>query len=112
MSFWFSVEHSSKEHKEEIFERARDFIRKNFEEWMPDDKEVKWEVKRILNNDIFGKVKHKLRSGLVRTYKKVNLRYKQQNFINAELEDLMAKNEELLDRLENLEGAAKHVDEV
>lgn len=112
MSFWFSVEHSSKKYKEEIFEKARDFIRKNFEEWMPDDKEVKWEVKRILNNDIFGKVKHKLRSGLVRTYKKVNLRYKQQNFINAELEDLMAKNEELLDRLENLEGAAKHVDEV
>ncbi|MBR3236712.1 glycosyltransferase [Candidatus Saccharibacteria bacterium] len=106
MSFWFSVEHSSKQHKEEIVRRARSFLKDNYKEWGPEDKGVKWEVKYIMNGDVFGKIKFKIRSGLVKVYKKVSLNYKQQNYINAELENLSVKNEELLDRLENLKGAA------
>ena len=108
MSFWFSVEHSSKQHKKEIFDKARQFAGKNFEKWTPDNKEIRWEVKYIMNGDVFGKIRHKMRSGAAKTYKKVNLGYRQQNYINAELESLMTKNEELLDRLENLKGAVKN----
>ena len=107
MSFWFSVEHSSKNHKNQIFERARKFIRENYESNKPEDKNVKWEVKYILTGDKMGKMRNRIRSSLVKVYKKVNLGYRQRNYINAELETMMTKNEELLDRLENLKGAAE-----
>ena len=107
MSFWFSVEHSSEKYKREILEEGRIFIRKNFDEYLPKDKNVKWEVKTILTGNRLGKIKRKIRNGLVKVYKKVNIKYRQQNYINTELEDLMAKNDELLDRLGNLEGVTK-----
>lgn len=108
MSFWFSVEHSSKKYKDEIFKEGRAFIRKISNEYTPDDKGLRWEIKYILTGDKFGKVKYKIRSKLADSYKKINLGYKQRKYIVSELETMLTKNEELLDRLENLKGAVKN----
>ncbi len=107
LSFWFSIEHSSKKYKNQITEHARSFIREKYKDNTPHNKDIKWEVKYILTGNKVGKIKSKVRRELVKIYKKVNLGYKQRNYINTELETMMTKNEELLDRLENLKGAAE-----
>lgn len=107
MSFWFSVEHSHKKYKKEIFDKGRDFAKKNFGAWEPEDKGVRWEVRFILNGDKFGKIKFKVRSMLKKIYKKVNVAYRQQEYINMNLEYIIVKNNELVDRLKNLEGVLK-----
>ena len=104
LGFWFAVEHSSKNHRDEIYRRARTFINENFETWMPEDPKIALEVKHILTDNMFGKMKRQLRRGVVGAYKKMNYRYNQRNRINSKLEKIMMKNGELMDRLENIEG--------
>ncbi len=103
-SFWFSVEHSSKNHKKEIVTEAREFAKKNYDSWAPDNKDLRNEVRYIVKDSKYEHAKRKMRKILAKGYKKVNIKYRQQNYINAELENMMMKNEELLDRLENLKG--------
>ena len=107
MSFWFSIEHSSKEYREEIYGRARNFARRNYSKWSPEDKGVRREVGYIINGGGITKIKYAMYERLKKIYKKLNIRYRQQNYINAELENIMMKNDELLERLENLKGAAE-----
>ncbi len=111
LSFWFSVEHSSSSHKKEIFARARSFLNDNYEEWMPDDDSLRWDIKYIKNGNVVGRVKRKARRLMAGTYKKLNIKYRQQDYINAELENLMTKYEELSDRLDNISGAIKDKNE-
>lgn len=103
LSFWFSVEHSSKKYRKDIVNRAKEFAQKEYALYKPEDKNLRKEVNYILSNNIWGKIKRRLRRDVIGFYKRINVGYRNRSRINAELEDLVAKNEELLDRLNNLE---------
>lgn len=104
LGFWFAVEHSSKKHKNEIFVRAKEFANKNFEKWVPDDKKIAVEVKHILTDNKIKKAKRWLRRGAVGAYKRINIGYRRRNQVNSKLETMAMKNNELMDRLENIKG--------
>ena len=106
-SFWFSIEHTSDNHKTEVKTHAREFANKYFNDYLPNNPKVVNEVKYIINNSIISKVKRKARQVLASTYKKVNIKYRQQSYINAELETIQTKNNELVDRIENLRQLTK-----
>lgn len=101
-SYWFSLEHSTRDIEKKIRIEAKSFIRKNYKEWEPENKKVRWEVKYILTGDKLGKIKLKSKSIFARVLKKCNLKYRQQDYINRELEDLRAKDEELLNRVNDM----------
>lgn len=101
-SFWFSLEHSSKNHHKEIRSRAKTFVNKNLEKYPPRNEKILKDVKYIVSDNFFLKVKRKLRKTLSATYKKLNIAYRQQNVINANLEELQKKLDDLSSRLDNL----------
>ena len=107
MSYWFSLEHSSKDTHVKVDAEARKFIDENFEKWLPKNEDTRKEVKYIRNRNGFNKVKRKARKVLAGAYKKVNIGYRQRNYVNKQLENMMTKNEELLDRANCLEGMVK-----
>ena len=101
-SFWFSYVHSAKKHRKKIQMIAKDFILKNYDKYPPIDKKVKNSVNVILNYNIYNRGKRFLKSAAKKTYLKINFAYRQQDYINAHLEELYEKFGDLSDRLDNL----------
>lgn len=102
LSFWFSIEHSSKDSHKQIYDRAKNFIAKNLTNNPPTDQAVRREVKFIQTNNLFAKLKRKSQKTLAKAYKKVNIRYRQQSYINSELEALLKSSNELSSRINEL----------
>ncbi len=106
-SYWFSLEHSSKDTHNKVDIEAKRFINENFEKWPPRNDDTKKEVNYINNKNGLNKLKRKTRRVLADIYKRINIGYKQRNYVNQQLEKMMVKNEELLDRAKCLEGMVK-----
>lgn len=102
LSFWFSIEHSSKDTHKQIYARAKAFAAKNLATNPPTDPAVKKEVRYIQTNNIFKKIGRKARKTLAKTYKAVNIRYRQQSYVNSELESLLKSGDELASRINKL----------
>ncbi len=102
LSFWFSIEHSSKDSHKQIYARAKSFIIKNLADNPPTDQAVRKEVRYIQTNNIFTKLKRKTKKALAKIYKKINIRYRQQSYINSELEALLKSSNELTNRINEL----------
>lgn len=107
MSFWFSVDHSSSKYRKEIFEHAREFIRTHYDGCEPSEKDLRRGVEYVLDGDKTNKIWNRVSNGVRKLFWKFNPRYRQQNYINAELWRMIAKSEELQERLENLKGAVE-----
>lgn len=103
LSYWFSVEHSSKNFKKQIHTRAKDFAEKNFEKYPPKSEKVKNEVIWIWKNSLTRRVMRRTRSVAARMYKKVNIKYRQQQYINSELEGMLDKYDEMIKRIRKIE---------
>ncbi len=103
LSYWFSVEHSSKNFKKQIHTRAKDFAEKNFEKYSPKSEKVKNEVIWIWKNSLARRAMRRARSVVARVYKKVNIKHRQQRYINSELEGMLDKYDEMVERIRKIE---------
>lgn len=101
-SYWFSVEHSPKKYKKQIHDRAKAFVKKNFAEYMPKGQDAKNEVMWIVKNSLVRKAGRRARSIAASVYKGMNIRRRQQRYINSELEELWDKCDELTERLKKI----------
>ena len=101
-SFWFSYNHSARKHRKDIQKIAKEFILKNYDEYTPTNKKVKNAINTILHYNIYNRGKRFLRKVAKNVYKKVNFAYRQQDYINAHLDELYEKFGDLSDRLDNL----------
>jgi hypothetical protein len=101
-SFWFSYIHSAKKHRKNIQKMAKEFILKNYDKYPPINKKVKNSVNVILNYNFYNRGKRFLKNATKKVYSKINFAYRQQNYINAHLEELYEKFGDLSDRLDNI----------
>ena len=101
-SFWFSLEHSSKNHHKEIRLHAKEFALKHLKNYPPESDSVSYDVKYIIANSPLSYIRRKGRQVLASAYKKINISYRQQSFINSNIEDLQRKIDDLSDRLDTL----------
>lgn len=102
-SFWFSYNHSAKKYHQSISKMAEEFINKYYDRYLPTDKKVKNSVSATLNHGIVYKTKKKIKRILKKVYLKVNIAYRQQNYINVCLDELHERIEELSDKIEKME---------
>lgn len=102
LSFWFSIEHSSRDAHKEIYARAKRFISNKLTVSPPTDPTIKKEVHYIQTRNILTRLKRKARKNLAKAYKKVNIKYRQQSYVNAELEALLQSINELSNRVNKL----------
>lgn len=103
-SFWFSYIHSAKKYRRKILGMAKKFINDNYDKYMPVNKKTKNKVMVILNYNLLYKIRRHTVNIMKKLYLKVNIAYRQQNYINAHLNDLYERIEELSDRVGNLKG--------
>lgn len=101
-SFWFSYNNSAKKYKKKINNIAKEFIVKNYNKYLPTKRSVRNSVSEILRYSNFYKIKRLIKNRIRKIYLKINITYRQQNFINVHLEELYERFEDLSDRINNL----------
>ncbi len=101
-SFWFSTNHSSKKYYKKIRIHAKKFATEKIEKYPPKKDSLKREVKYIITNNLFLKIRRGARNKLASAYKTIDIGFRQQSFINNHIEDLQKKIDELTDRIDNL----------
>lgn len=102
MSYWFSVEHSSNSLKKEVLRIAKPFVDKNLSKYPPKDQALAKDIKNTVDTRFLKKAGRKLRRISSTAYRKSSLSYRQQRYINATIEQLQKKYDELSERLNNL----------
>ncbi len=107
VSYWFSVEHSSKKFKKQIHDEAKKFLTENFEKYLPENPKAKNEVIWILKNSLMRRAMRRTRSVAARAYRKVNIKHRQQRYINSELEGMLGKYDEMVERIKKIEEEEK-----
>lgn len=100
-SFWFSYEHTSVRLREQVYERGREFVKKYLKEYSPNNEELKTNIKNTFMGKL-GLFKIKIRKIVVKIYEKVNIGYRQQKYINSNIEQLTNKYNELSRRIKAL----------
>ena len=101
-SYWFSYEHSARMHHKKIQDLAKEFIKTNYEKYQPSSPKVKRQVYIILHNDVLHKIWRFIKGKASRVYRRINIAYKQQDYIYKSIEKLEQEIYELSDRLENI----------
>lgn len=102
LSYWFSMEHSSKSLRGQAMKVAKKFLRENLEKYPPQDKALKKDIQSIMRNRYISAIKRRMRDVVGGAYKKINIGYRQQRYINANIEQLQTKYEKLSERLNRL----------
>ena len=101
-SYWFSYEHSAKKYHSKIHKNAKEFILKNIEEYPISDPKIKKKTYIILRNDLVHKVLRGVKGRMSKAYRKVNIAYKQQDFINKNIEQMEQNIYELSERVNKI----------
>ena len=101
-SYWFSYEHSAKRYRRKIQDLAKNFIDENYSKYEPLTPKTKRLIYIIRHNDLLHKGWRFVKGKLNRVYRKVNVAYRQQDFINKNIEKLEQEVYELSERLDNL----------
>lgn len=102
-SYWFSFEYTSPKLRRQVYDRGRKFVKENLGQFPPSDKELVKNIKRLFRNKIF-LVPHKTKTMIEGIYGKVNIGYRQQKYINYNIEQLIDRCSELSQRLDKIEG--------
>lgn len=100
-SYWFSYEHSAKKYHGKLQKKAKDFISENYQNNLPTNQKTRRKINAILHNTLSNKVVRKAKSGALGVYRKVNYGYRQQDYINRQIESMIEKTEELSDKVKN-----------
>lgn len=101
-SYWFSHEHSAKKYHKKIYILAKEFIDHNYNKFEPLTPKVRKQIYVIAHDDLAHKVWRFLKGKANRVYRKINIAYRQQDYINKSIERLEQDIYELSDRLDNL----------
>lgn len=109
-SFWFSYEHSAKKYRKDIEKLAKRFIEVNYDKYEPMTPRVKRLVYMIRYSDLLHKIWRALKGKIARVYRKVNIAYKQQDYINRNIDKIEQETYVLTEKLENLIGRIKDED--
>ena len=103
-SYWFSYEHSAKKYHKKIQSLAKEFIGENYSKYEPATPRIKRLISIIYHNDFLHKGWRFIKGKLNRLYRKVNIAYRQQDYINVRIEKLEQNLYDLSERLDNLKG--------
>lgn len=103
-SYWFSYEHSARKYRGKIHKIAKDFILKNIEKYPISNPKVKKKIYMILRNDLAHKILRGVKGRMGRVYRKINIAYKQQDFINKNIEQLEQNVYDMSERVNRIEG--------
>lgn len=102
LSYWFSYEHTSPDMRKIVFEEGKDFVRENIDKYSPEDDELKANIKCIFENKFLKAIKYAPGRIGRAVYKRANIGYRQQLYINQNIERLQTKYDNLVERLDNL----------
>ena len=98
-SYWFSYEHSAKKYHKKINGLAKEFIEKNIQKYPASQPKVKRQINLILYDNILHKSWRFMKGKMSRIYRKVNIAYKQQDYINKHIEQMEQNIYDLSDRV-------------
>ena len=102
LSYWFSYEHTSPDKRKVVFEEGKKFVKKNINDYPPEDKELRNNLKVIFESKLIKAIKYgpgRVGRGI---YKKVNIGYRQQLYINQSIERLQSRYDKLTERLDKI----------
>lgn len=106
-SYWFSYEHSAKKYRKDIHKVAKEFIEKNIEKYPIEQIKIKKQINIILHNDLLHRGWRLMKRKMRGFYMKVDIAYRQQDFINRNIEQLEQDVYELSEKLDSKENAMK-----
>ena len=101
-SYHFSYLHSAEERRKEIQKMAGDFAKKHYNDYQPTDLDVKRKIKEIMHYGLIYRIFRLVRQKVTRIYSRVNIAYRQQEFINARIIDTDQEIRDLIDYLEDI----------
>ena len=102
-SYWFSYEHSAKKYHNKIQQIAKEFIAANIHQYEPISPRTRRQVYVIYHNNLVHKVWRAIKGKMGRFYRKVNIAYRQQEYINWTIEKLEQESYEISERLDKME---------
>ena len=102
LSYWFSFEHTSPDMRSQVVKEGKKFVEKHLEKYSPEDIELKNNIKGIFANKFIKAMRRGCRRIVVGSYEKVNIGYRQQKYINYNIERLQERHSNLAERVERL----------
>jgi len=102
LSFWFSYEHTSPDVRGVVLKEGKRFVEKYLEKYPPEDEELKSNIKGIFVNKFIKLMRRGYRKAIVGGYEKVNIGFRQQKYINYNIEQLQKRHNALVERVEKL----------
>ena len=102
LSYWFSYEHTSPDMRKVVVAEGKEFVKNNLDKYPPEDEELKVNIKDTFKNKFLRAVERapgRIGRGI---YRRTNIGYRQQLYINQNIERLQKKYDNLAERLDNL----------
>lgn len=106
-SYWFSYEHSAKKFHKKIHKIAKEFIENNIQKYPVGQPKIKRQINSIYYDGIIHKGWRFVKNKMGGAYRKVNFAYKQQDYINKNIEQLEQDAYELSQKIDNMEKKTK-----
>lgn len=101
-SYYFSYLHTAESRRMEIQEIAKKFIKENYNDYKPADSEIKKKIYEIAHDGFWYRAMRSFNRRMKRFYSKINIAYRQQEFINACIVDTDCRTRELINRLDDI----------
>lgn len=101
-SYWFSFEHSSVSKRKEVTERAVKFANEKISSFPPRSRALREEVEAIITRGSGRFSKRRIKRAIIGIYKKIKPAYRQQLRMNAHIEELQSKYDELSKKLDEI----------
>ena len=105
LSYWFSYDYlTNDEDKARMGKQAVRFICKNYKKWQPKRESVRLNVEDILKKNGYKSLWERVCEGSTRFYERINIGYKQTNRINQQIDELIANNHKMIEKIDNIGG--------
>lgn len=98
-NFWTSYRYSGKKWRKEVLRQGKEFIDKNYDNFKPQDRRTQKNVEEIRDYNVFYRIKEYIKFMLKRIYLKINIGYRQQDFINVHLNAVYDRFVDLSERV-------------
>ena len=98
-NFWTSYRYSGKKWRKEVLRQGKEFINKNYDKFKPQDRRTQKNVEEIRDYNVFYRIKGHIKFMLKRIYLKINIGYRQQDFINVHLNAVYDRFVDLSERI-------------
>lgn len=106
-SYWFSFDHTSPTMRDQVFAEGKSFMKNNLEKYPPNDEDLKNNIQWTFANKFVKYLRRGIRKVTANGYGKINIGYRQQKYINYNIDRLQKKYDDLNQRLENMINGEK-----